>query len=105
MKACHRTKKPTHQRKLEVAMTEGKRVLLYKEQCLENCLNETLYSVMSAKNKAPVPCCSILAKKLLCVNQQLDGSFSFLVPKGILLSWQSIPPSVRETAACSRDLA
>ena len=28
IKACQRTKKPTHQRKLEVAMTEGKTVLL-----------------------------------------------------------------------------
>ena len=28
MKACHRLKKPTHQRKLEVATTEGKAVLL-----------------------------------------------------------------------------
>ena len=28
IKACHRTKKPAHQGKLEVAMTEGKTVLL-----------------------------------------------------------------------------
>ena len=49
IKACHRTENSTHQRKLEVAVTEGKTVLLYKEQSLENCLNETLYSVLSAK--------------------------------------------------------
>ena len=53
IKSCHRTKKPTHQRKLEVAMTEGKTVLLY-EQSLENCLKETLYmSVLSAKIRLP----------------------------------------------------
>ena len=48
-----------------------------------------------SKNKAPVPCCSNLTKKLICVN----------LPKGTLLSWQSIPPSFRETAAWPRDLA
>ena len=46
-----------------------------------------------------IPCCSILTNKLICVNQQLDGSFNYLIAKGTLLSWQSIPPSFRETAA------
>ena len=90
IKACHRTENPTHQRKLEVAVTEGKTVLLYKQQSLENCLNETLYSVLSAKIRLQYRAVvRNLTNKLICVN----------LPKGTLLSWQSIPPSFRETAA------